>query len=1105
MQISSEAALRTIIDFNGYGSLPFSLALGKSFFSLKPSKYCIFLCAWCFIFPLYSYAQENWKHDSLFISVEVLDYNYGLSQSLISSIVIDSTGFIWLSTKDGLNRFDGKSFKVFRSMKNQPYSLTDNHLQNMVMDKRGWLWTIVREQGLCVYDPSENKFHSIREEDGLASESIDHIRVGPEGEIIIEYKDDLFGHHGFHVLVPGSQPEMAIQHFSIDDYYPGLAKRLERLAAQDPPVHTPDLNPTHRTFMFDAHGTLWVLFPNKELHAYASPARKGDIPPLVFNANQGLPIGFQPDGFFFDYKRQEVFLLNQSLQILKLNRTTNTFEAYAQLPTKASDPPRPHFSPKGDLWVQYGPKEVRIFYISEGRSTSLLLDKPVGLTSRVAFDDFGNLWVSSNLGLSKINWQHERFKNYRGENYGTLSKDFSDGNLWTCRIENPKRKAFYDQESQNAWIRTENDLFKRIRHGGQGTEPTHLAQNKDGHFLIISPDPQDRNESEDKDFYLWSFDPNSDSYERIGSAPPGRPGFYDRKGHYWLEYRNEKDSISLFRIDFETGKTSVYPFPTPSEKYHYRFLSDWEVAPDGRIYLGTVRGLFIFEPDEGKWEHFTADQGDDDELSHQTVLSLCLDPVNPDRFLWIGTEGGGLNRFDLVKRSFIHFSQSDGLPNDVIYGILADNHQHLWISTNQGLSHFNPVTFKSQNFNSQDGLVHNEFNRYHYSKSDDGSMCFGTVDGITVFHPDDFYRKQPASNIVFTGLKIVNTTYEYLPVQVEKENAFQLPKPIQYCDSLCFNHNQSMITFEFALLDHTSPKGNIYRYKMEGFDQEWISSGAVREATYTNLNPGTYRFKVQGQNSHHVWSAPKSIHLTILPPWWDTLWFKGLMLVALILAIYSIYRYRLAQWMRVERMRNQIAQDLHDEIGSTLSSIGLYSAVMQKSQETFSPKTKEILENIVTNTSGMMEQMNDLVWTIKSDNDYLEQVINRMRAFGVSITEPKDIRLHFTSEDNLDRLKMPMDDRKNLYLLFKEAANNAVKHSGCNNLFVAISKNDGMLRVQIRDDGQGFDPGAIDDQANSLSGNGLNNIKFRAQQLKATLHLVSEMGQGTTIELNIPI
>lgn len=1072
---------------------------------MKPNKYWIYLCAWCFIFPFYSHAQENWKHDSLFISVEVLDYKYGLSQSLISSIVIDSTGYIWLSTKDGLNRFDGKSFKVFRSMKNQPYSLTGNHLQNMVLDPRGWLWIVIREQGLCIYDPKQNKFHPVRQKDGLASEKINSLHAGPDGELIIEYGDKTLGNQGLDILVPGGSREEAVSIVALDQYYPGIAKRLDRFAKETPPVLPPDLNPSHRKFVFDAHGTLWVLFSNKELHAYSASARTDQHPPLIFDDQQGLPNGYQPEDFFFDYTKKEVFVLNKKLEVLKLNRATNAFEPYAQLPVGASDPPRPYFSPKGDLWLRYGPNEVRVFKLQEGRSTSLLLDKPLNLTSRVLFDGFGNLWVSCNLGLSKISWQHERFKNYSGPDYGNLSENFTDGNIWTCRIEKPGRKAFYDPASRNAWVRTTNTRFRRIREGRQGSEPGHLAQTKDGRFIVIGANPESKEDGTDMTRSFWLFDPHSDAFERLGNAPYGRPGFFDRRGNYWLEFRNQQDSISLFQINFETGKTSTYPFPTPSEGYHYRFLSDWELAADGRMFLATVRGLFIFEPDEGKWEHFTAYQGDDDGLSQQTVLSLCLDPVDPNRFLWLGTEGGGLSRFDLVEETFKHFTSEHGLPNEVIYGILADNHQHLWVSTNQGLCQFNPVTFETQNFNSLDGLIHNEFNRYEYCKSDDGSMCFGSVNGITVFHPDDFYGERPTSNIALTGLKIVNTAYEYLPSNAEKDAGFQLPKPIQYCDSLQFTHDQSMITFEFALLDHSSPERNAYRYRMEGFDQEWISSGSIREATYTNLNPGNYTFKVQGKNSHHVWSTPKSIHLTILPPWWDTLWFKGLMLLALILTIYSIYRYRLAQWLRVERMRNQIAQDLHDEIGSTLSSIGLYSAVMQKSQEKFSPKTNEILENIIANTSGMMEQMNDLVWTIKSDNDYLEQVINRMRAFGVNITEPKGIRLHFTSQDDLDRLKMPMDDRKNLYLLFKEATNNAVKHSGCKNLFVAISKNDRTLKVQIRDDGRGFNPGTVDEQANSLSGNGLNNMKFRAKQLKGSFYLLSEVGQGTSIELNIPI
>jgi signal transduction histidine kinase len=263
------------------------------------------------------------------------------------------------------------------------------------------------------------------------------------------------------------------------------------------------------------------------------------------------------------------------------------------------------------------------------------------------------------------------------------------------------------------------------------------------------------------------------------------------------------------------------------------------------------------------------------------------------------------------------------------------------------------------------------------------------------------------------------------------------------------------------MLDHTNPAKHRFKYMLEGFDEDWIDARTTSEATYTNLAPGNYVFKVIGCNSDDVWSTePTSIAITVLPPWYATWWFRILIMLVVIGFLYALYRYRLFKALEMERIRNRIAQDLHDEIGSTLSSISLYGAVMQRSADKFPQNINDILGKIIDSTSEMMESMNDMVWTIKADNDNFEHVVYRMRAFAGKMCEAKGIVLLFKADPKVEKLELGMERRKNIYLIFKEAVNNAVKYSDCDLLSIAIRQEDDQLMVYIKDDGIGFDPRA---------------------------------------------
>ena len=310
----------------------------------------------------------------------------------------------------------------------------------------------------------------------------------------------------------------------------------------------------------------------------------------------------------------------------------------------------------------------------------------------------------------------------------------------------------------------------------------------------------------------------------------------------------------------------------------------------GELWIGTDGGLNRFLREQEAFLHYRHEPNNPDSLSHNRILCMHEDQAG---FLWIGT-ADGLNRlalsdvegFDRSTQTFRHYTEKDGLPHNTIAGILEDTHGNLWISSGKGLSKFNPHTEQFTNYTVRDGLQGYEFHAGAYEQGRDGQMFFGGVNGFNAFYPDRITPNPHRPPIVLTDFRILNKT-----VSLEEDNS-PLKKMITETDAITLSYKHNVFSFEFAALDYRIPEKNEYAYKMEGFNDDWIQLGTKRFVTYTNLDPGKYIFRVKGANNDGVWNeAGISIQLTIIPPFWQTFWFKtllGLFFLGLIYAIHTI-------------------------------------------------------------------------------------------------------------------------------------------------------------------------------------------------------------------------
>lgn len=317
----------------------------------------------------------------------------------------------------------------------------------------------------------------------------------------------------------------------------------------------------------------------------------------------------------------------------------------------------------------------------------------------------------------------------------------------------------------------------------------------------------------------------------------------------------------------------------------------------------------------------------------------------------------------------------------------------------------------------------------------------------------------------------------------------QLPKRIE------INPGDRLFSFAFMTADYRSTAQNKFRYKLEGWNDEgWHVFETGNRLSFNSLPPGKYTLRVQVAVAGSNWSKSEwSTFIMVNKPWYNEWWFYVLSLATVAGIVYIFYRYRIKELIRIQNIRNRISADMHDEIGSTLSSISFYSqALLMQTQD---EKQKLVLEKIKENAQHVQEGLSDIVWSVKASMDEMENVFSRMHRFGAELLDSKDILFHFEVDEKMNHTKLEMADRKNFYLIFKEAVNNAAKYAQCKNVWVNIGKGGSHAIMQIKDDGKGFN------NSKQSTGNGLGNMHERARQMNGSLAVESSPDSGTVIIL----
>lgn len=782
----------------------------------------------------------------------------GLSQSSIKSIFQDSKGFMWFGSADGLNRYDGYKLIVYRNDPSNPMSLSGNDIKCIYENQAdSSLWIGTQGEGLNLYDRKHNAFISFKHNDkdrtSLPSNNVNSILTGFDGRLWIGTDGG-----GICSYNPADSTFLQPDFCKLSQY-----RIIYSLATDEKGILWMGTN--NGLYHFNTKGG------NIPVKVDLGPESSANILSLLFDVKGYLWVGTRKHG------------------LIKFRPETGKISRYQITGSKLSAEylcaiNDIHQRKDGSIWIatesglaRYNsPADKLDFFRNSPEDAESISDD---LIYSVFEDRSGMLWMGTFLGgVNMLNPEDSEFKKYNNfDKIFKLNKVANNVLGICCDRKNTVwittsqglisfKEGFFENEESP----TEAELFFRnISQGnifGDSRDNIYLS-NSLGIYVLRNGASQ-----------FEKFDPvNMESYPLFKGF---NSGFEDSERAIWfLTY------FGLMKYDQVTKRLSLKN-PKNSQGVEIR-LNFQAVAEgyNGDFWLGTVNGIvYRYERNTDRFEQVIPSGEFQNSSTFNQIFSICEQSPG---IVWFGTNNG-LFEYNVKAKTLNRFMSSDGLSNNVVYSVVPDKKGRIWCSTNLGISVFNTTNRTFLNYSWEDGLQSNEFNQNAWYEATDGRIYMGGIDGFNVIDPDRISPNQFIAPVVITGLTVNH----------ERVTPFSHPEitisEISEVEGITLSHDQAIFTMEFTALNYILPMKNQYRYKLEGYDKNWVEAGNQRTASYTNIDSGTYTFMVQGSNNDRVWNEkPTTLKIIILPPFWLTWWFKSLFLLFVLLIIYLVFYFRL--------------------------------------------------------------------------------------------------------------------------------------------------------------------------------------------------------------------
>jgi ligand-binding sensor domain-containing protein/signal transduction histidine kinase len=937
----------------------------------KQLRYLLLFCLQAF----YSFSFSQ-KQD---IKFEYLGIEAGLSNNDVFCMLQDSRGFMWFGTSDGLNKYDGYKFTIYKSNKADQYSLKSNGIKDIIEDSKDVIWIATWGGGLHKFDREKNRFvhfkHDPLNKNSISSDFVTSLFEDKQGNLWMGTENgglDLF-----------DQKNNQFIHYSHGA------------------TESKTLGKVYVTSIFeDSQHNLWIG-TNGGLNLFD---RKGKtFTKYQYSKKDTRSLSNNLVNVILEDKRKNLWIGTNDGGLDQLNKKTGEFSHFRNNLLAGNKFPRYDVlsiteDDNGNLWIGTRNGGLNIFnpltgvsqnyYHDELDITSLSRNSVTGIYK----DPKGNMWIGTMAGgINFLNNAGNKFIHYK---HNSSKNSLSDNNV----------SAIYEDSDKNLWIGTDG--------GG-----LNLLNRKSGRFTHYKYQPDNKNSirsnsvlsiCEDSKGNLWIgtwaggitiFNRKKNTFKHFKNNPVNPSSlssnnvwtiFEDREKHIWIGTYG--GGLNLYNPDNDSFTYYMYDENDPAGINNNHVITIFEDSK-GFLWIGTDGGgLNQFDKKTKKFTHFIHDDSRN-SLSYNFVSSIYEDRNGN---LYIGT-GSGLNYFNTKTHYFTFYTAKDGFTDGSASGMLEDTKGNLWISTAKGISRFNPATKSFINFNTEDGLHTNNYNSRAHCKSGTGAMYFGGINGFDEFFPDRIQKVSFDPPLMITDFQVFN---KGVSIAIDENDPSPLKKDITETKKITIPYRSSVISFEFASLHYGVKERKQYAYMLEGFDKTWNEVGAKRSATYTNLNPGEYIFKVKGLNNEGTWSSNiASLQLTITPPFWLTWWFRIAVVIVVVGSVIVFYRVRINL---VKRQRELLQQKVKEQtIQLVHSNEEEHKARLEAdhANEELEKKNQE-LEQFVYIAS------HDLREPLRTTSSFVELFQKQYKG---KLDEKADTYLSYISQ-SADRMKMLIDD-----------------------------------------------------------------------------------------------
>lgn len=969
----------------------------------------------------------------------------GLPENTGQAIIQDRQGFIWIGTQNGLARYDGYEYRTYQLQPNDENSLCNNQIESLFLDQDNFLWVATRN-GISRFDPKMDHFDTFYP---------DTVQAYNRNWFCYSITQDHLGHiwsastYGFYEVINLEQGD-------VREYLDGGQRR--RAVAFDP----------QKQMLYGAAGDSLFHFKDGEAHFITTC-----ISPIteLYSSSIGLLAATATGAYLLvdnEWHRPDWLRATADLFLLEF------YEDHS-----------------GNIWILSS--SGLLLFNQEGliQSWQYQSGNPESISHNLCLsfleDNQGLFWIGTGQGINILDPSQDQFLRLTpasGENFP---------------LPDPHVQAIHFQDASNLWVGTAKGLLHlQFNEACTITETpisewplskvkVYLAEDepvlRDDNIAVIY--------SENKT-HTWIGTANGQLYRINGNSSEIRE--YRMPDRY-SQLRGISRYNDKLWLTFDTGMLvldevldSVYKpewFPALSV-----VESGWY---NGEFWMGSLSGLYIADPLTETWRLIPAGNATD-ELPN-TMLTHFLEL---DGYLWICTFGGGLYRYNPQSKVFKVFSESDGLSNNNIWGSYADNDGQIWLSTDHGISKFDPRNEKFTNYDQVDGLNFEDFSLTAHAQSPGGEILFGNPEGITAFSPENISEFQFAPPLSCTEIEV---NYEVRPDLLRNLQAEN--------NSIELRPGDKTLTLKLAILSFRDPTKNQYAFSLNGYDDEWVHRDASsRQITYTDLPPGKYDLYIKAASNKGTWNeVPIHIPIVVIPPFYKTWWFRlsmGLVLLVLVGGIiFSINRRRYLRQIQglelqqeIQGERERISRDLHDNVGAHLTKIITDLDILSMQlDERPAESNQEQIESTRGFTQNTMRLLRDTIWAIDQDEFSIEEFADKVERYLDQYLG--DFVQWKVTRDITGTRDLRPNEVMNLLRIIQEATQNMLKHSRAS-YFEIVVKLHHRLEIEISDNGVG-----IQESAQEIEHYGLKNMKNRAEEISGKLEVSSSADHGTLILVSL--